>query len=545
MSEWLAEPNAEEGALLLASFAVGHHPAPAYPREGPPMKWRPVKKELALSANDFQRRVSADPVKAVWRQIGRAWDATVALEFADAWELLTAVEWNIAGLSATDAAPILRELRLLQAAAYAYCDDSIAGLAVAQQMVMDRGTSAAVATTICRFAYWKQRDFKAMCSLKAASRPKTFRRREVFPAIFDISIEAAVAFERLRLPIAKRLARDAIALSETTLGQNSAAAAFPASIAAQLAYEEDRLDEAERLIGERFSAIRARGDIECAIRSFIVMARISSRRGHPDIATQILDDAKKLAERRGWPRLLAASLVEHIEIALACGRLDEAKLPLSRLERLASNPRQGDYPTHHEIRRYALIGRARLERAIAPNPQLAEVFRKLHQDALHGRQLFQALQLAVWLADSLAAIGEIDEAIETLRNALKTGAAVGLYRVFLDGGETIRNLLQILHERPGTSLDWDDIKLYLDSLLSHSSLIPATPNTKGRSNGQISERELAIIQLVGTGLPNKRIAQSLDIMPETVKTHIKNIFAKLSVKTRTEAVRRAQTLGLI
>jgi len=74
---------------------------------------------------------------------------------------------------------------------------------------------------------------------------------------------------------------------------------------------------------------------------------------------------------------------------------------------------------------------------------------------------------------------------------------------------------------------------------------PGIKPANSRRRGNISERELTIIQLIAAGLPNKRIAQSLGITPETVKAHIKNIFGKLSVRTRTEAVRRAQRSGLI
>jgi ATP/maltotriose-dependent transcriptional regulator MalT len=487
-----------------------------------------------------------DPIKAALLHIGRAWNVMLALEFADAWAEIAAAEWNIAGLSAADAAPILREIRLLQAASYALGDDSTAALATAQAIAEGEGHSATIAKTICRFAYWKRRDFEAMRGLRAASL-KTYRARSIIPAVIDISMEAAAAFELLRIPIARRLTRDAILLTETAFGRQSAAAALPASIAAQLAYEEDRLDDAENLIGDRFPAVRARGNIECAIRAFIVMARVSARRGQTDIAAQILNDAEELAERRGWPRLRAASLRERLEIMLACGRLDEAKLSLSRLEQLAGSPRLGDHLAHADIRRYALIGRARVERTITPSSQLAAVFRRLHRDALRREQLFEALQLTVWLADVLAVTGEIDKAAATLRNALDICASVGLYRILLDGGEAILDLLRTLQERLRAAADSDEATLYLDSLLSLGAVKPQASSkaTNDPRGSHISKRELAIIKLIGTGLPNKQIAQSLGITPETVKTHMKNIFVKLSVTTRTEAVRRAQTFGLI
>jgi len=61
----------------------------------------------------------------------------------------------------------------------------------------------------------------------------------------------------------------------------------------------------------------------------------------------------------------------------------------------------------------------------------------------------------------------------------------------------------------------------------------------------LSTRERTIVLLMGRGFSNKRIARELSIAPETVKSHAKNIFWKLMVQTRAQAVYRASTLGLI
>jgi LuxR family maltose regulon positive regulatory protein len=51
--------------------------------------------------------------------------------------------------------------------------------------------------------------------------------------------------------------------------------------------------------------------------------------------------------------------------------------------------------------------------------------------------------------------------------------------------------------------------------------------------------------MISQGFSNKRIARTLEISPETVKTHVKRIFLKLAVNTRTEAVFQAVSLGLL
>ena len=61
----------------------------------------------------------------------------------------------------------------------------------------------------------------------------------------------------------------------------------------------------------------------------------------------------------------------------------------------------------------------------------------------------------------------------------------------------------------------------------------------------LSARERAVVLLMGHGLTNKMIARRLGIAPDTVKAHAKNIFWKLTVQTRAQAVYRASELGFI
>jgi DNA-binding CsgD family transcriptional regulator len=61
----------------------------------------------------------------------------------------------------------------------------------------------------------------------------------------------------------------------------------------------------------------------------------------------------------------------------------------------------------------------------------------------------------------------------------------------------------------------------------------------------LTARERDVLAMISQGLSNKRIARALEISPETVKSHVKRIFLKLTVSTRAEAVSRAGSLGLL
>ena len=66
-----------------------------------------------------------------------------------------------------------------------------------------------------------------------------------------------------------------------------------------------------------------------------------------------------------------------------------------------------------------------------------------------------------------------------------------------------------------------------------------------RGNNRLTARERDVLAMISQGCSNKSIARTLEISPETVKTHVKRIFPKLAVNTRTEAVYRAASLGLL
>jgi DNA-binding NarL/FixJ family response regulator len=67
----------------------------------------------------------------------------------------------------------------------------------------------------------------------------------------------------------------------------------------------------------------------------------------------------------------------------------------------------------------------------------------------------------------------------------------------------------------------------------------------GRVSETLTARERDVLATLGRGFSNKYIARALQISPETVKSHVKRIFLKLAVRTRTQAALRAGTLGLL
>ena len=70
-------------------------------------------------------------------------------------------------------------------------------------------------------------------------------------------------------------------------------------------------------------------------------------------------------------------------------------------------------------------------------------------------------------------------------------------------------------------------------------------NEKSADKLGISSREMEVLQLMATGLSNQEIASQLFVSLNTVKTHSSNLFLKMDVKRRTQAVDKARKLGMI
>lgn len=72
-----------------------------------------------------------------------------------------------------------------------------------------------------------------------------------------------------------------------------------------------------------------------------------------------------------------------------------------------------------------------------------------------------------------------------------------------------------------------------------------TVNDKARESLGISEREFEVLELLAAGQSNKEIAASLNVSPNTVKTHVAKLYGKLQASRRTEAILRARELGML
>jgi LuxR family maltose regulon positive regulatory protein len=191
------------------------------------------------------------------------------------------------------------------------------------------------------------------------------------------------------------------------------------------------------------------------------------------------------------------------------------------------------------------------------------------------------LQVKVHALQALAhaALNDQSQARASLQHALVLAEPEGYVRVFVDEGEPMRLLMadfRLLTEKRG-----GDLKSYMDRLLTAFPNTGLEPDALRISNQQsatpalrhaqrptpalvepeawaaqrgasvsnliepLSDREREVLRLIADGLPNQEIAAKLIVSLGTVKTHINNIYRKLDVNSRTQAIHRARELALL
>jgi LuxR family maltose regulon positive regulatory protein len=162
------------------------------------------------------------------------------------------------------------------------------------------------------------------------------------------------------------------------------------------------------------------------------------------------------------------------------------------------------------------------------------------------------LKVMVLQAVALHAHGEKEQAAQLLGDALALAEPGGFIRTFVDAGPPMARLLRETAERGiaptyvnrllSTFAAQDQPKS-LDHALTQGvgSQVPTTPPL----TEPLTDRELEVLQLMSNGLTYNEIAAQIMVSLNTVRTHVKNIYRKLYVHKRSQAIARARELNIL
>jgi LuxR family maltose regulon positive regulatory protein len=265
-------------------------------------------------------------------------------------------------------------------------------------------------------------------------------------------------------------------------------------------------------------------------------------------AHALLEQLENLGHARKWARAIAATLMVRARLYLAEGRITEGSACLNRLERLAAEYAVPTRCAWSEIGDYSLLTRAFLYVAQDRPRDAIAILRALREEGEAVNNLYFALRVATQLSQVLLAADEPGEAANVFHEVLSVAAPAGLYQSILDEGPEIGVLLLGFQDNLRRAGDDRGLLPYVGKLIAgwrelYNPDLAGSPVSSVVSS--LSPRERNIIERIGQGRSNKEIARDLGIAPETVKSHVKNIFVKLAVEKRAQAVSRAQSLGLV
>jgi LuxR family maltose regulon positive regulatory protein len=150
------------------------------------------------------------------------------------------------------------------------------------------------------------------------------------------------------------------------------------------------------------------------------------------------------------------------------------------------------------------------------------------------------IEIQALRALAFSASENLERALDALSHALRLAEPEGYIRTFIDEGPPMARLLRYATSQGIT-------QAHIDGLLANFD-DTGTPSRQSQAQSLIeplSHRELEVLQLLAEGLTNPEIAHRLTIALPTVKSHTRNLYGKLGVGNRKEAVARALALGII
>ncbi|QGZ55143.1 LuxR C-terminal-related transcriptional regulator [Paraburkholderia acidiphila] len=358
----------------------------------------------------------------------------------------------------------------------------------------------------------------------------------------------------------ERISREVLAEADERGSSTAEAACFAAALLGEALYEFNDITGARRLLEDRVDVLERVSIPDSVLRVHTALSAAHWAEGHRLDAFAYLERLEEYATRHGLPRLLAHSLAAQVRQHVHCGQFEDAEADLARLDTIAARLRPTRPNAWHDV--HALAERSHVDWCLAHEDFEGAALRLpnliSHCSERGWQHHIVQLRMQSALVDRRRA--RLEAAREAALTGLRLANRLGLVRSVLDVDAGIVAFAeQVVHgmesQTHGTDTGADPVlAFYVDRLrTAQESAVALASTTNGASlqrdatpNGAetLSERETKVVSLLAQALPNKKIARTLGISPETVKWHLKNIYGKLGVSSRDEAVARVRDLGI-
>jgi LuxR family maltose regulon positive regulatory protein len=313
-----------------------------------------------------------------------------------------------------------------------------------------------------------------------------------------------------------------------------------------LLYEWNDLTAAVDHLRQAVDLARQSGEIKVLMYARVPLAHALQAQGQPDEALAVLDAAAEVARQTCIRELADQIDVAQMMVWLAQGEVETAGRWLQR--RGVSVWSETLSPS--DVTMSAWFHLAQTKTAHRPrSDDLARVVElvsaQYEMDAAHNRTYSLVQHLAL-LALAYRGLGDDDQAVDELATAVSLAEPMELVRTFVDHGTGMGALLR---EMAAKQRDSSYVARVLaafrdDSVPQRTADRPPSPAGQPLVE-PLGQREIEVLQHVASGRSNKEIADEMVVAVSTVKWYLRNIYDKLQVHRRTQAVARARELNLL
>lgn len=299
----------------------------------------------------------------------------------------------------------------------------------------------------------------------------------------------------------------------------------------------------------------------------ILLSKISLMEGDPSGAARAMEQASHLADRNPPAMIRENVLAQKVWVALAVDRLTEAEALLaaegflvgdiSSIPELADGaPVTTEAGLLYNSALRLLLYRSKQEQRPHNLQRAITLAERVVDGELQSQQLPAALETLLLLSQFYAVQNDTSRSLAAITKALQLAQPEGFISCFLEEGQPVASMLR---ELLAGNLPEEIQPAYINEILAayphHSppvSAINAQPPAVQTAVAAavplvepLSAREQEILQLIAAGYSNQAIAKMLTITISAVKKHAGNIYGKLNVNSRTQAIARARQIGLL
>jgi LuxR family maltose regulon positive regulatory protein len=276
------------------------------------------------------------------------------------------------------------------------------------------------------------------------------------------------------------------------------------------------------------------GEVGTLSTGYMTLARVKYAQGETDQAFEVLEEAS---------RRLHMHSSSSAQLGACRVRLWIAQREMTRAaawgQTCGLTPE--DQPSYQREWEYLTLVRLLLLQHRAD--ETISLLRRELRIAEKGKRTGSMIEILMLQALAHQALGQTQQALFQLTQALQLAQAHGYARLFLDEGPAMAALLQQAGAR-------QVVPEYVRALLAQFPDTVAPPAVQERTGlplllEPLSEREREVLRLVAAGLSNQETAAQLAITAGAVKKHLSNIYGKLGVSSRTQALARARELDLL